>query len=584
MATTLQLERIGALVDKLDPLDAKQRGMRIQADEWNALVDVLRGVLEIDRTQEDGVQTNLARAFAAIDHQHLGQVSLSWLDADLQARVGGAQDGGSVSVRAALSEAAQTLAGLGTQVARLGDLVQRQQTALDRITVDSADRSRTLDQFDQRFAGVENLRTLVGTLSNDVRGVAGNIDTVLALRGQLTDPAGHPIDVAQLKANVTELEGLRENLKGVDGSLLRLRDIEVKLNEVRDATGVGGAGGLDGRIATTVDGMRVQLVAGEEARDAALRQSMATDIGVSETRLRNELNGNLDARSATFNQAITTEIAAAQARDRVDVDQRIAASAADVTRAAGESSAALLDQRLAGLPDQVRATTLELVNGVRAELNGEITASVGGALNARFDTLQQTVGARVGALEGRMGDLTSRLPTLVADSVATLRDQLAVTVSEQVGSSIAAMRGELNGSISEQIKAGIAVEQSDANGRIDARFAGLDALVAASVDRSVAASTRDLPDRIAGEVRTQIGGLDVGGLIRNANAELATQLRAEQAQGLADQQTRSSTALSSTVTLLRGEIGATRTELNTAINTRVVAGPRITAPIVGPVR
>jgi len=584
MATTLQLERIGALVDKLDPLDAKQRGMRIEADEWNALVDVLRGVLEIDRTQEDGVQTNLARAFAAIDHQHLGQVSLSWLDADLQARVGGAQDGGSVSVRAALSEAAQTLAGLGTQVARLGDLVQRQQTALDRITVDSADRSRTLDQFDQRFAGVENLRTLVGTLSNDVRGVAGNIDTVLALRGQLTDPAGHPIDVAQLKANVTELEGLRENLKGVDGSLLRLRDIEVKLNEVRDATGVGGAGGLDGRIATTVDGMRVQLVAGEEARDAALRQSMATDIGVSETRLRNELNGNLDARSATFNQAITTEIAAAQARDRVDVDQRIAASAADVTRAAGESSAALLDQRLAGLPDQVRATTLELVNGVRAELNGEITASVGGALNARFDTLQQTVGARVGALEGRMGDLTSRLPTLVADSVATLRDQLAVTVSEQVGSSIAAMRGELNGSISEQIKAGIAVEQADANGRIDARFAGLDALVAASVDRSVAASTRDLPDRIAGEVRTQIGGLDVGGLIRNANAELATQLRAEQAQGLADQQTRSSTALSSTVTLLRGEIGATRTELNTAINTRVVAGPRITAPIVGPVR
>ena len=44
-------ERIDGLNDRLTPLAGKQRGMRIEAEEWNTLIDVLRGLLAIDRAQ-----------------------------------------------------------------------------------------------------------------------------------------------------------------------------------------------------------------------------------------------------------------------------------------------------------------------------------------------------------------------------------------------------------------------------------------------------------------------------------------------------------------------------------------------------
>ena len=109
MATTLQLERIATLVDKLNPVANKQRGMRIEAGEWNVLIDVLRGILQVDRTQEDSTQSSLAQSFAAIDHVHLGQIDITWLDADLQAQLGGQQSQGSVLTRTALGEATQKI-------------------------------------------------------------------------------------------------------------------------------------------------------------------------------------------------------------------------------------------------------------------------------------------------------------------------------------------------------------------------------------------------------------------------------------------------------------------------------------------
>ena len=211
------------------------------------------------RDREDSTQSSLAQSFAAIDHVHLGQIDITWLDADLQARLGGQQSQGSVLTRTALGEATQKITSLGTEVARLSTLAETHQLLLDRASVDAADRSKVLSQFDARFAGVENLRTLVGAVSNDVNGLRGNLDTVLQLRTSLSDANGNPIDVAQLKTQIGDLQTLRDNLKGVDGNLLRMRDIEVRLNEIGDAAGVGGAGGLDQRIATATGQLKEQL-------------------------------------------------------------------------------------------------------------------------------------------------------------------------------------------------------------------------------------------------------------------------------------------------------------------------------------
>ena len=47
MPGTTQLTAISEMVDRIRRLAGKQRGMPIQADDWNALVDVLCGVLEL---------------------------------------------------------------------------------------------------------------------------------------------------------------------------------------------------------------------------------------------------------------------------------------------------------------------------------------------------------------------------------------------------------------------------------------------------------------------------------------------------------------------------------------------------------
>ena len=568
MATTLQLERIATLVDKLNPVANKQRGMRIEAGEWNVLIDVLRGILQVDRTQEDSTQSSLAQSFAAIDHVHLGQIDITWLDADLQAQLGGQQSQGSVLTRTALGEATQKITSLGTEVARLSTLAETHQLLLDRASVDAADRSKVLSQFDARFAGVENLRTLVGAVSNDVNGLRGNLDTVLQLRTSLSDANGNPIDVAQLKTQIGDLQTLRDNLKGVDGNLLRMRDIEVRLNEIGDAAGVGGAGGLDQRIATATGQLKEQLNALQDERDGALQQALTDGITSSEGRLRNELNATVDARAQTLEQNLNTRIGDSETRTNASMDARIAKSAESVGKTANDNAVTLIDKRLAGVPEQVRATTAEMITALRTDLSTQISANVNAALDTRFKGLQTQVDTRLVSIEGRVADFEKRIPSLVASGIDTLRADLANQISEQVKINTEALRGDLQNVISEQIKGNLAEVQTQLDTHIsdsvNARLAGLDEIVA----KSVATATRDLPQKIGAEVKTQIDALKLGDQIKSANAELTAQLRKEQALALSDQQATTSAAINSSVTLLRGEIGATRTELTNTINAR----------------
>ena len=88
--------------------------------------------------------------------------------------------------------------------------------------------------------------------------------------------------------------------------------------------------------------------------------------------------------------------------------------------------------------------------------------------------------------------------------------------------------------ISEQIKGNLAEVQTQLDAHIsdsvNARLAGLDEIVA----KSVATATRDLPQKIGAEVKTQIDALKLGDQIKSANADLAAQLRKEQALALSD--------------------------------------------------
>jgi hypothetical protein len=307
MATTGRLGDIAALNDQLGPLGGRQRGQPIQADQWNALVDVLRGILEIDRAQETGVAQSLADSFARADHEHLGQVSLAWLDSDLQARLG---DGaGSVSIRAALADVTARLADTARQVVALTSAVERIQQQADETAVDELTRSSTLRSFEGRFTGLEDLRGLVTGLSASVAGLQPAVQTVLDLRSQLTTAAGQPIDVRGLAAQLDSLTStVTDATTGVDGRSLRLRDIEIQLREVQDVAGVGGGGGLEGRLATLSAELQGKIDNRQDERFTAQQQSLDERLTA--------LTAALDERFARAADEITQKVVD-QAGDRV---------------------------------------------------------------------------------------------------------------------------------------------------------------------------------------------------------------------------------------------------------------------------
>jgi len=566
MATD-NLDRIAALMDRLSPLAGKTRGMRIEADDWNSLVETVQGTLQVERAQDQSTQAQIEDRFALKEHDHLGQVTVAWLDADLQARIGSGDS--SIATRAALADMDGKITSFGTELGRLSDISATQGRLLDQSQVDELDRSRKLKQFDDRFAGVENLRTLVSGLSNDVNAVKTNVNTVLQLRQSLRDPAGNPLDVAKMRDDITGLQALTENFKGVDGNPLRLRDIEIKLGQVSDAVGTGAAGGLDVRIGNAVAAAEGRLTTKVDERAAGLKDSFNADITASENRLRGELTASTDASRATLGQSLNDQIGAAEGRINTQVDTKIAQSAADSNERILAAATSAMDARLAQIPDQVRAVATSVVNDLRSGLRDELTTNLTGSFDAQFKALDTKVSTRMDATDARVSDVQASIPSVVGGQLDAFGRDFETRLNANLDTRIAKASDTLKQDLITIIKGSVA----DGIGNLDARIAsGLDARLATLDDRigrAVTAATRNLSQDIAAEVGRQIASADIAGQLQTANDALAQQLRAEQTQALADLQARSSTAISNATTTLRGEISALRNETTSTIDSRL---------------
>jgi hypothetical protein len=569
MATVNQLDRIGDLVDRLGPIAGKTRGMRIEAAEWNTLVDVVLGALRVERAQVETTAVTLQDRFAAVEHTHLGDVTEAWLDAALQSRLGDAS--GPISARTAIAELEARVASLGAEVARLTALVGDQQRQLDRAAVTEVDRGRVLKQFDDRFAGVENLRTQVGTLSADVGGVKGNVAVLLDLRHSLSDPQGVPINVAAMRQELTEVQGLRENLKGVDGTLLRLRDVELKLREVSDAVGTGGSGGLDNRINGAVASAESRLDARFIERGDTLKETLLAETRGSETRLRAELTTRIDGARGALDQSVAQTVATAETRINATLNTRLTQTAATLRTDTLAAAGGLIDQRLAGVPDQVRTITTGLVTTLRTEVRDELRTTLRADIDGRFTTLTGQTNDRLAALDTRVRGVQDGLPALVESRVTALGDTLATQQSASLDTRLAAVQTSLASTVDARVKsqvtAGLASVDTRIGTTVDGRLADLDTRIGRAVD----VATRDLTQDVAAEVRNQVTALDVPGQVRGATTTLAQQLRAEQTQASAEILAKTSTNLADAVTVLRGETAALRTEVTRIIDTRVNA-------------
>ena len=319
MGTVEQLERISRLAARLELLAGKQRGMPIEADDWNALVGTVKGVLQVDREQEEAARGTLADAYASRLHEHLGTVSVAWLAPDLQARVG---DGSGVSLLASLTEIRRRLDAALQEVARLTATVEDLQRRLDRGSVGDVDRTNRLRTFEDRLAGIEDIRVTVGGMTGIVDALKPRIDDVLALQGQLTDPEGNPVDLPAIQSEIRELQTLRESLTGVAGEPLRLQDFETEIADLRNQLRQTTGGGIDERFAGLAGDLLGRFDARLEEQDTRLGTRLTRELGEIRDATGGQVREALDSAQVTLDQTLQARLGEVETRIGATLDAR----------------------------------------------------------------------------------------------------------------------------------------------------------------------------------------------------------------------------------------------------------------------
>lgn len=549
-----QLSKIGALTEKLAGLGAKTRGMSIEADDWNALVAVLQGILEVDRQQEDQRQAQLAQNFAPLEHEHLGDVTSAWLDADLQAKVGTSSAGTNVLLR--LSQIEAQLASINHGMARLSALTDAQQGALDRFAVNDLNRAKSVRDFDARIGTLDGIQTMVGAVTTDLSSIKGNLRTVLELRQTLTGPDGAPLDVAGLQQQVKDLAVLRDNLKGVDGTVLRLSDLELRVRDVENVSGVGTAGGLDARIAVAAAGVETRLRRDADTRFATLHDQLRAESTERATALKQDVEATLDTRLADAGRTNRAMLDETAGQLRAEANAQTATAIAAAQREQADATRALVAEQVGAVPAQIDAALAGARPGLEQAARDAAAAQVSGAIEAALPVVEVRFMDRLSALQTQVQQgqtaAETRLRTELDTALATMGRDTDTTLSTRFEALQQAVATGVTSQVASAVSGALPGITASAHAAIDQRLADLDTRVA----RAVADGTRSLPDTVGSEVQLQLARLDVGGQIAAATTQLTQQFRTELSTAASAQQDRTTTALSAAMTQLRGETTA----------------------------
>jgi hypothetical protein len=549
---TSQLNRIADLVERTRVIGGKQRGMRIEADEWNTLVEVLLGVLQIDRLQEQGLSAQLEAHFAPREHEHLGEVNIAWLEPGLQSGLSGRD---SVSTRQVLADMDRKIVAMQDQLAELQTTLDAHQRQLDRIAVDEIDRSNTLRDFETRFEGVSNVRTVVQGLATEVEGLRSTFDQVLELKKTLTDPQGEAIDVARMRQDVADLQSLRESLNGVDGQPLTLREIEARLAEVADAVGVGSKGALDQRLSDLSADVEAKLIGQTDAKLAESLDAVRAEHAAMESRLGTQIQSKADEIAAAAAANTAAQVLGLQAGLTGTVDERLAAATTSIRESAFEAARLELDQRMAAVPEIARsaaaAAAAAMGQTVTTDLGGRLTAEIG-----RISNAETVLGTRLASLETAVPAVQERIPVVVSGAVESAAAALESSLTRELSAQMTAFQQQLQTGLTAEVAANVNASLSTLDSQIARQLDAQMPAILLRIDQGVTAATKNLDEGVASEVGRQLASIDVDGRIQRSVQTASQQLESTVAVQLAGQDARLSTVIGDTANLLRGELNA----------------------------
>ena len=563
-----QLEKIAGLLERLAPLSGKTRGMQIEADEWNALVDTLRGVLEVDRVQEQSVATALEEKYAPKSHQHLGEVNVEWLDPELQSRLEGG--GSPIALRNAFTDLEKKIEQLSSEVTRLSAVVQEQQGKLDAASVKELDRTRTLRGFEERFTGLENLRTTVTTMSGQFQNLSQNVTTVLDMRQRLTNAAGQPFDFADMNRRLTDLQSLRENLRGTDNTLIRARDLDLRLKGVEDALNLGGGSGLPGRINNIAAELETRVNSRFDERFTAASTRLLEEQTAQDARLRELVKANAESAKVETATLVDTRLRATQNTLTTQVDDRFRSAGDQLRRDVTTAATATLDARIGELdiPGRIKTNVDASRAAIETNLRSQLGESLKGTITANIAVVEQTLTGKVTAVEGLVERANRELPDRVKAEVGRAAGSLTTDLDNRIGERLARAPELLEPVITSRVNAAVGGTVAQLNQQVETLVQQRVGDIKARVETAVTDGLRNLPTVVGSEVQARFNELRLDDRLTQMRDTLTTNLTGQVNQSIAEMRAKVTTN-EAAVLRLSGELAVAQRTANDA-NTRAL--------------
>jgi hypothetical protein len=525
------LSRIGELEQKLAPLGQKVSGMPVEAADWNALVATMIAVLGIDRLQEDSTRALLANNFAPKEHQHVGAVTIEWLDNDLRTRIGAG--GTAVAMQRSIDLLQKQVETLTAEVNRLRTSHSVLQASVDTFSVNDVERAKSVRTLTESVGKLGELGTQVQGLGRDFTALQGTLNDVRDLRGKLLDETGKPIDFLGIRNDVRDLQALGENLKDTDGKPIRVRDLALQLREVKDVSGVGE--GLDVRFTKFAAETQVKI---NNTVAAQVKGASDTLAAQQKEQIAAGVKSAVDAASSAQTSALDQRVAQAETRITASISTTLGKQLRDEQAPLFKA----MDDKLAQIEPRVAAAVNAAKPDIAASVEASVRPKITNDLQLVINRATTDLGTRATVTEAAVNDLKTKLPANVAAEVQAQTGALSQALGDQVKQQVDSARTSILGTIPA------AVDRATTGA-----LANLDQRIAAAVTTNVG----DLPKRVRDEVVTQtktlhtdiehevagqLGAANIAGQVTNAaksvsdqlTAAMTTRFTAERAQTVKD--------------------------------------------------
>lgn len=527
MPTVVELERLRALVERLLPLASVQRGDVIRADNWNLVVESL---IEMARTL-----TALQTDQDVPSHEHISEVSLDWLDAELRQLIerGPLNDPVATSrvlkIEQRATELSDSLASVGRT---LGGLRERLDETITRDLV----REHSMVKVTQKVDGIADGREDVLALRRTLDSIRKDTGSVLELRENLLID-GRPISMKAFNERMKTLEEMRDRLRLPSGQVLdgvlfeqRLQTVEnrfVPRDELDDILGGRKVELSDNDFERIQGSIRVQFSSDLEkmskefdermrvefnSRFADVEKIVAGVVADSIPSLRDSLSESLrsdilsvvDSRTkglqSDFDKKLTqlrsdlelrldrgfTEVQAELKLIRAEIPP-IRSQVENMTVVTG-GIASDMEKRLTAERAAMESTIDSRISAERAAADKRTQDAL---LRSEKGVVDQSRTLVIGEVNGAMRNLETTFNAAIARSEKDLMQKTGELVTKEVAGSIRNLEGSIDTKIQDGVKRGVASQ--------------VEGIVDSAVGKRMAEVEKGLRATITDEVKRQIG-------------------------------------------------------------------------------